>query len=217
MNKETRDQPEYLIESDYLIFHRITRFVYQTWIAFSVLVVVLGSYDYTDAGIISTLLLKFSGLVSHAIPLIDQLAKVRPQPDATRVIQCFIIFLVPFEMVRLVRMMRQAADGAKNKTLLMKKLCGNKKTLAGCFLFSAYAILFISFLLTLLVIFQICDCRASNHNNFWDHFYDIMISSTLGVELVVVFVGSWLIYTASVSFVAVSFLLREKFNSQKGK
>lgn len=217
MKKDTNTQPEYLIESDYLIFHKITRFVYQTWIALSVLVYVFGSYDYTGGGILSTLLLKFSEFVSRAVPLIDEIAVVRPRSDATRVILSVVIFLLPFEIVRIVRMMRRAANGAKNKTLLMKKLCGNKKTLIGCFLFSAYAMLFISFLLTLLVIFQICDCRAADHDNFWDHFYDLMISSTFGVELVIVFICSWLIYTASVSFVAVSFLLREQFHSQKGK
>jgi len=221
MKKDTNTQPEYLIESDYLIFQRIKRrFVHQTWIALSVLVYVFGSYDYTGGGILSTLLLKFSGWVSHAIPLIDQLAQVRPRPDATRVIQSLIILLAPFEMVRLVRMMRRAVDGARNKALLMKKLCGDKKTLIGRFLYVAYTVCFVSGLLAALYITVVSTAFTSPDQRDYsshDHIFYFVVRTALGVEFSMAFIIAMFLHFCSSGFVALSCLFHEQFHSQKGK
>jgi len=221
MKKNASIQPEYLIESDYLIFQRIKkRFVNQTWIALSVLVFVFGSYDYTGGDIISALLLKFSEWVSRVIPLIDQLAQVRPRPDATRVIQSLIILLVPFEMVRLVRMMRHAAGGARNKTLLMKKLCGNKKTLIGCFFYVVYTVLLVSGILSILYIAVISSAYTSSDPHGYssrDHIFHFIVRTTLGVEFSFAVIVALLLHFCSSGIVALSYLLREQFHSQKGR
>ncbi len=221
MKKNASIQPEYLIESDYLIFQRITkRSVNQTWIALSVLVFVFGSYDYTGGDIFSTLLLKFSEWVSRVIPLIDQLAQVRPRPDATRVIQSLIILLVPFEMVRLVRMMRHAAGGARNKTLLMKKLCGDKKTLVGCVFYVVYRVLFFSGILAALYITVISSADTSSDPHEYssrEHIFHFVVGTALGVEFSFAVIVALLLQFYSSGFVALSYLLREQFHSQKGR
>jgi hypothetical protein len=221
MKKNASIQPEYLIESDHLIFQRIKkRSVNQTWIALSVLVFVFGSYDYTGGDIISTLLLKFSEWVSRVIPLIDQLAQVRPRPDATRVIQSLIILLVPFEMARLVRMMRHAAGGARNKTLLMKKLCGDKKTLIGCVFYVVYTVLFFSGMLAALYITVISSADTSSDPHGYssrEHIFHFVVGTALGVEFSFAVIVALLLQFYSSGFVALSYLLREQFHSQKGR